>query len=221
MGAELTQNQLRVLGCLIEKQLATPEYYPLTLSALVNACNQKSNRNPVLSLTENDVLDAIQELSQKNLAREKQMPHARVAKYEHKLSDTLTKQYDFSQKELAVLAELMLRGPQTAGELRSRCSRMHNFVSLEEVDETLHILMENKSQAYVKALARQPGRREIRFTHLFAEFEGESLNSDASNFTQSTNYSAQPSELDELRHEVVVLRTEVDELKRLVQTLIN
>ena len=216
---ELTQHQMRVLGCLIEKQLATPEYYPLTLSALVNACNQKSNRNPVLAMTENDALDAIQVLSQHNLAREKQMPHARVAKYEHKLSDTLTKQYDFSQKELAILSELMLRGPQTAGELRSRCSRMYSFVSLDEVDETLQALAEQKNQPYVKALPRQPGRREIRFTQLFGEAGAES--SVASGATPFAIGSTESTDLEELRNEVAELRAEVNELKQLVETLIN
>jgi len=225
MATDLKQNEIRVLGCLIEKQLTTPDYYPLTLSALVTACNQKSNREPVLSLSENDVLDAITGLNQQNLAREKQMPHARVAKYEHKMSDTLTKQYDFSQKELAVLTVLFLRGPQTPGEIRSRTNRMYNFTTLEEVDETLRTLAVEKSEPYVKALSRQPGRREIRYAQLFGEHDlSVDNNTDehipVSSMERSSSESVS-SEVEALRDDVAELRQELAELKQMVDDLLK
>jgi len=216
MSSKLNQTQIRVLGCLIEKQLTTPDYYPLTLSALVTACNQKSNREPVLSLSDNDVLDAIHGLNDLNLAREKQIPHARVAKYEHKLSDTLTKQYDFSKKELAVLTVLFLRGPQTPGEIRSRSNRIYNFTTLEEVEETLRALAEDKNEPYVTSLARQPGRREIRYTQLFGEQNALEDSDAMMAATPSSEPVSNPSEIEEMRVEIADLRRELDELKQML-----
>jgi len=218
MVFELNPHQIRVLGCLVEKQLTTPDYYPLTLSALVTACNQKSNREPVMQLDEQDVLDAITELQKLYLVREKNQAGARVVKYEHKLSDTLTKQFDFSQNELGVLAVLFLRGPQTAGEIRTRTTRMCNFDSLDAVDETLKSLAENTGQAYVQSLARQPGRREIRYIHLFSPVDEEAL---AEVAVQTNTSKASNNELELLRNEVNALREEMDELKSLVNELIE
>ena len=159
MELNLNPTQLRVLGCLIEKQLTTPEYYPLTLSALTNACNQKSNRDPVMSLSESAVLDAIKTLEAQYLAREKQLPGSRVAKYEHKLTGTLTDQFGFKDQEVAVLSILFLRGPQTPGEIRTRTQRSCDFSDITEVDKVLTNLADKNGTQYVKALPRQPGKR--------------------------------------------------------------
>ena len=168
MNIQLDAIEVRVLGSLVEKQLTTPDYYPMTVSALTNACNQKSNREPVMSLTESQVLDALGSLSQKQLAWEKGGAGGRVPRYAHKLSGTLTKTFDFSRRELGVLAVLFLRGPQTPGELRARTTRMCDFSSLTEVEETLKELAERADGPYLVELPREPGRREPRHAHLFS-----------------------------------------------------
>jgi len=218
MKQDLNQSQIRVLGCLIEKQLTTPDYYPLTLSALTNACNQKSNRDPVMSLSESEVLDAIQGLIDLNMAREQQMAGARVLKYAHKLSGTLTKEFDCSQNELGVLSVLFVRGPQTVGEIRTRTSRMCNFESLADTEATLKTLSEKNNGPYVAAMAREPGRREIRYQHLFsADLAHEQTPMQATPQIQNTN----TNELDELRAEVAALRTDLNSLTDIVNQLLK
>ena len=209
MNIDLTQAQIRILGCLIEKQLTTPDYYPLTLSALTNACNQKSNREPVMNLSESNVLDEIQGLIGHNLAREQQISGARVLKYAHKLSDTLTKEYDFSQNELGVLSILFVRGPQTVGEIRTRTNRMCDFSSLSAVESCLQDLIKKDGGPYVAQMAKAPGRREIRYRQLFSASANDSPLA-----TQQATSSL--SELDELRSEVSALRTELEALKNIV-----
>lgn len=167
MNVELDPIEVRVLGSLVEKDLTTPDYYPMTVSALTNACNQKSNRDPVMSLSESQVLDTLESLSHKYLAWEKGGAGGRVPRYAHKLSDTLTKTYDFSKRQLGVLAVLFLRGPQTPGEIRARTTRMCEFHSLSEVEETLADLAEREDGPYLTELPRELGRRERRYAHLF------------------------------------------------------
>lgn len=162
MDVILNGTELRVLGSLIEKELTTPEYYPLSLNALVNACNQKSNRDPVLALEEAEVTRALDSLRFKQFAL-LSGAGGRVAKYRH----ALVEKFRYSPAELALLGELMLRGPQTVGELRSRAERMHPFGDLSEVEAALEELME-RSPAVVAKLPRQPGRKESRYCHLFA-----------------------------------------------------
>ncbi len=169
MKINLDPIELRVLGSLIEKDLTTPDYYPMTVSALTNACNQKSNRDPIMSLSESQVLDALESLSRKNVAWEKGGAGGRVPRYAHKLSGTLTKTFDFSRRQLAVLGVLILRGPQTPGELRARTTRMCEFHSLAEVEETLAELTDREEAPYVVELPREPGRRERRYGHLFGD----------------------------------------------------
>jgi hypothetical protein len=152
-----------VLGSLVEKELTTPEYYPLSLNALVNACNQKSNRDPAMSLDEDSVRDALRSLEKKGLAGPADNMVSRVSKYEHRLGEA----YNFSRHETAVLAELLLRGPQTPGELRSRADRMHKFDDLGIVLTTLRKLME-REPPLVKLLPRQPGTKEARYAHLLS-----------------------------------------------------
>ncbi|MEI6125974.1 MAG: YceH family protein [Pseudomonadota bacterium] len=153
------KKEVRVLGCLLEKEMATPEYYPLSLNALVNACNQKSNRDPVQAYDEDTVIAALDGLKQKQLVL--QSNFGRVAKYE----EMFLKTCNFVNRETSILCELMLRGAQTPGELRIRAERMHAFKSLEEVCEVLSDL---ESMSYVVKLERQPGRKEARYAHLLS-----------------------------------------------------
>jgi uncharacterized protein len=157
---ELSDNEVRVLGALIEKETTTPEYYPLSLNALLNACNQKSNREPVMALDENAVRQALRSLTEQALVRSAG-GDSRVAKYEHRLNEL----YNFHRHEIAVLCVLFLRGPQTPGELRTRAERMYAFEDLDAVHAALNLLM-RREPALVKVLPRQPGTKESRYMHL-------------------------------------------------------
>src|ERR1700676_1907254 len=163
MNIILSDVEARVLGCLIEKELTTPEYYPLSLNALVHACNQKSNRDPFMSLDEDAVKQALRTLNQKELAGPADNLESRVSKYEHRLQEA----FNFTRHEIAILCELLVRGPQTPGELRSRADRMHKFEDLGIVQTTLRRLME-REPSLVKMLARQPGTKEARYAHLLS-----------------------------------------------------
>jgi uncharacterized protein YceH (UPF0502 family) len=158
----LTEIEARVLGCLVEKEITTPEYYPLSLNALVHACNQKSNRDPLMNVDEDSVRHALRALGDQILARSAG-GDGRVPKYEHRLADT----FNFTRPETAVLCELLLRGPQTPGELRSRAERMHPFEDLSVVHSTLKHLME-REPPLVKVLPRQAGNKEARYVHLLS-----------------------------------------------------
>jgi uncharacterized protein len=159
----LSEIETRVLGALVEKELTTPEYYPLSLNALVNACNQKSNRDPVMNLADEAVSEAIRSLDKKGLAGHADNMVSRVSKYEHRLQEA----YNFTRHEIAILAELLLRGPQTPGELRSRADRMHKFDDLGIVQSTLQRLMK-REPPLVTVLLRQPGTKEARYAHLMS-----------------------------------------------------
>ncbi len=163
MDMLLTDVETRVLGSLVEKELTTPEYYPLSLNALVNACNQKSNRDPVMNLDEAAVREALRALDKKGLAGAADNMVSRVTKYEHRLQEA----YNFTRHEIAILSELLLRGPQTPGELRSRADRMHQFDDLGIVQSTLQRLMK-REPPLVKVLPRQPGTKEARYAHLLS-----------------------------------------------------
>src|SRR5579863_1225369 len=163
MEIRLTEIDARVLGALIEKEITTPEYYPLSLNALVNACDQKSNREPVMNLSEEDVTLAMRRLSELELAGAANTTDSRVRKYEHRLQEA----FNFTRPETAVLCVLLLRGAQTPGELRGRTERMHRFSDLEEVQAALHRLIE-RQPPLVKMLPRQPGTKESRYAHLLS-----------------------------------------------------
>jgi len=160
---QLTPTEVRVLGSLIEKQITTPEYYPLTLNSLTAACNQKNNRNPITSLAESEVEDALYTLREKNLAYVFHGSTSRVPKYKHVAPEVL----HVTPPELAALCVLMLSGPQTVGEIRTRGYRLYEFSGLEEVDETLRAL-KTKDEPMVMSLPRQPGQKEARFAHLLS-----------------------------------------------------
>lgn len=163
MDILLTDVEVRVLAALIEKDVTTPDYYPLSLNALVNACNQKNNRDPVMNLDEDAVRQALHGLQEKRLAGPAGGADSRVTKYEHRLQEV----FNFDRREIAVLCVLLLRGPQTPGELRGRTERMHKFGDLDEVQSALQRLAE-REPPLVKVLPRQPGTKEARYVHLFS-----------------------------------------------------
>jgi len=163
MDALMNAIEVRVIGSLIEKQMATPEYYPLTLNALVNACNQLTGREPVVSYDERTVARALEHLREKQLVWQVATAGGRVPKYEHRLSE----KFNLAEQETAVLAVLMLRGPQTVGEIKGRTGRMYEFAELSEVEMTLESLA-TAEPPLVARLPRQPGTKESRYAHLFA-----------------------------------------------------
>ncbi len=167
MKIELTAHEARVLACLIEKQITTPEQYPLSLNAVTNACNQKSNRDPMLNLAEADVQGLIDALSKKHLVIERSGFGSRVPKYQQRFCNTEFSALQFTPQERAILCELMLRGPQTPGELRARAARMAPLDDGSQVDAALEALATREGGPLVQRLARQPGRRDSRYAHLF------------------------------------------------------
>lgn len=212
MDTILNNVEVRVLGCLVEKELTTPEYYPLSLNALTNACNQKSNREPVLTLEEADVVRALDSLRFKQLALQS-AEGGRVPKYRHALVEKLR----FPPAELAVLAELLLRGPQTVGELRTRAERMHAFPDLAAVEGVLEELLA-RTPPLVTRLPRQPGRKESRYAHLFSgepELAVEALS--PSPEPARLRVMAENDRIAKLEGEVAELRLEVSELRRMVR----
>jgi hypothetical protein len=167
MQFTLTAVEARVIGALIEKEITTPDQYPLSLNALTNACNQKTNRDPVLELDERSVQDALDALSRRHLVMERSGFGSRVVKYRHRLCNGDHNPLQFSPQEVAVVCELLLRGPQTPGELRSRAQRLAPFTSLGEIETTLERLATRADGPFVLKLARQPGAREARYAQLF------------------------------------------------------
>lgn len=168
MKIELSLLEARAIGCLIEKQITTPDQYPLSLNALVNACNQKSNRDPVLELDERTVQQTVDDLGRKHLVVERSGFGSRVPKYQHRFCNTEYGTLKFDPQELAIVCELLLRGPQTPGELRSRAARMAPFNDVSDVEAALNKLSAREDGPFVVRLAREPGRREARYAHLFS-----------------------------------------------------
>ncbi len=167
MHIQMTPLEARVLAALIEKEITTPDQYPLSLNALTNACNQKTNRDPVLSLDDRTVQEVLDGLSKRHLVLERSGFGSRVVKYRHRLCNGDHNPLKFSSQELAVMCELMLRGPQTPGELRSRAQRLAAFTDLGDIETTLELLLAREDGPYVVKLPRQPGARESRFCQLF------------------------------------------------------
>jgi uncharacterized protein len=214
MEVTLNDIEVRVLGCLIEKELATPDYYPLSLNSLTNACNQKSNRDPLLNLGETDVVRALDSMRFNQLVVISS-DGGRVPKYRHILGERLR----LSPQELAVLGELLLRGPQTLGELRARAERMSSFADLAAVEAVMEEL-QSRTPPLVLRLPLQPGRKESRYAHLLA---GEPVLKVEERFS-----SAEPARLkvmagnermEKLEEEVALLRTEVEGLRRMLEDL--
>jgi len=207
MDVKLTENEVRVLGALIEKDITTPDYYPLSLNALVNACNQKSNRDPVMQLDEDAVRDALDGLQQQRLAGPARGADSRVTKYEQRMQEV----FNFTRPEIAALCVLLLRGPQTPGELRGRAERLHRFEMLDDVQSALQKLMQ-RDPPLVKVLPRQPGTKESRWVHLLAgDVVVPELPAPASAAVASDHGDAE--RIAQLEEEVAALRRDVGEVK--------
>lgn len=205
MTTILTDIEARVLGSLIEKQVTTPEYYPLTLNALTLACNQKNNRYPVTAYSENQVADAVESLREKNLAYVFYGSTSRVPKYKHVMPEVM----HLNHAEVALMCVLMLRGAQTLGELRGNASRLHEFASLEEVEQTLNALISREPEPLVARLPRQPGQKEGRFAHLLS---GEIDIEAAAAAPPAMSSAAAPRRLS-LEQKFEALAAEVEQLK--------
>jgi len=214
MQLTLTPIEARVLGALIEKEITTPEYYPLSLNALANACNQKSNRDPAMHLEENEVRRALNDLESQSLVRS--VGDSRVTKFEHRLQDA----FNFYRPEIAIICELLLRGPQTPGELRTRASRMHPFEDLESVHSALQRL-KKREPPMVTVLPRQPGRKEARYAHLLGDSSpleaaaaaAPAANSSTNSHVPSSAATPQIDRLAALADEVARLRAQVADLQ--------
>jgi uncharacterized protein len=204
----LNETEARVLGALLEKEITTPDYYPLSLNALVNACNQKSNRDPVMNLEEDSVRAALRALHENSLARSVSAADSRVTKYEHRLQEA----FNFDRREAAIFCELLLRGPQTPGELRSRAERMHHFDELSEVQSALQRLMSRESPL-VKVLARQPGRKESRYLQLLSG-DVEPANSLAVHETSAVTSRENVDKFSRLESELAELSKDIADLKQ-------
>jgi uncharacterized protein YceH (UPF0502 family) len=237
MKIELTALEARLIGCLIEKQITTPDQYPLSLNALANACNQKSNRDPVMDLDEPTVQKTLDSLSKKHFVMEKSGFGSRVPKYQHRFCNTEFGTLKLDPQELAIVCELLVRGPQTPGELRTRASRMAPFAETSEVEAALARLAQRADGPFVVRLAREPNRRDSRWAHLFSgpvadaapahetEYvpahtsEHTSLKSHAESSTVSAPEISFPASrnderLAKVEQEVSALRAELEDLKR-------
>lgn len=216
MILKLTLHETRVIGCLIEKEITTPEQYPLSLNALTNACNQKSNRDPVLNLDEISVQQLIDGLIKKRLVSEQSGYGSRVPKFQHLFCNTNFGTLKFSPQELAIVCELFLRGPQTPGELRSRASRMCRFGDVGEVETALERLAARDDGPFVQRLAREPGKRESRYAHLFSgepsRVDEDSAPAPSPGEAQGAN--AAGGRLEQLERRLAELETEVNQLKQ-------
>lgn len=201
MEHTLTDTEVRVLGALIEKEITTPDYYPMSLNALVAACNQSSNRNPIMHLDESTVADAMESLREKGLAHRVDRGESRVVKYRHVLYEAM----NWGRPVIAVMCVLMLRGAQTVGEIRTRTNRLYDFTSLDEVEITLNSLMVGDSPLMVR-LSRQSGQKEVRYAHLLSGGVG------AAEVEPEPEHE-QGHELDRIGN----LEKEVEELKRQFQ----
>jgi uncharacterized protein YceH (UPF0502 family) len=221
MEMHLDPHEARVIGCLIEKQITTPDQYPLSLNALTNACNQKSNRDPVLALDEATVQQVVDGLSRRHMVMEKSGFGSRVSKYQQRFCNTEFSSLQFTPQELAIVCELLLRGPQTPGELRSRASRMAEFSDVAQVEHALEALAQRAGGALVTRLPREPGRRESRYAHLLSGMAAVKAAAAAA----SAGMAAEPAaaapadrshaeRIDALEEEVCALRAGLDDLRR-------
>lgn len=210
MKYELTATEARVIGCLLEKQVTTPEQYPLSVNGVVTACNQKTNREPVMNLSESDVQDQLDNLVKRHFLRTVSGFGNRVTKYEQRFCNSEFGNLKLSAGEVALITTLLLRGAQTPGELRSRASRMYEFSDMAEVESTLEKLATREDGPYVVRLAREPGKRESRYMHLFCGDVDEAM----------AAADELPAASGDLQARVDALETDVAELKQRLDSLL-
>jgi uncharacterized protein YceH (UPF0502 family) len=230
MLVQLTQNQCRVIGVLLEKEKTTPDQYPLTLNAVTLACNQKSNREPVMQLSESDVQSTLDELREKNLTFEISGSGSRVLKYKHRFCNTEFNSLKFTEQQTAIVCVMLLRGPQTAGELRTRTNRLAEFANVNEVEAVLASLTQHNGEKIVLKLAREPGKRDSRYSHLFSgtpsfsvaneplssvSSAGDSASHDSASQKPSLSISneADKARIDNLETQVKLLNQEINAIK--------
>jgi uncharacterized protein YceH (UPF0502 family) len=213
MNIELSPIQARVIGCLIEKQITTPDQYPLSLNALVNACNQKSNRDPVMAAEETAIQSTLDHLIRKHLVIEKSGFGSRVPKYQHRFCNTEFGPLKFTPQELAIVCELLVRGPQTPGELRTRAARMASFSDVGQVETALESLSSRADGPFVVRLPREPGRRDSRYAHLFSGAVTIPAPTEDSITGPSMPSEPAPSRLERLEKEVQQLKEELNDIK--------
>jgi uncharacterized protein YceH (UPF0502 family) len=212
MRIELTAPEARVIGCLIEKEITTPAQYPLSLSALTNACNQKSSRDPLMHLRDTEVQEIVDGLLKKHLVSDRGGFGSRVTKYQHRFGNVGFGSLEFTAQELGIICVLLLRGPQTAGELRTRSNRLCQFEDVHETEAVIHGLIERSDGPFVARLARDSGRREPRYVHLFGDENTQLAMSgapeDAAIETQQTE-----RRLDQLEELVLEMQENLDDFK--------
>jgi uncharacterized protein len=213
MNIELSPIEARVIGCLIEKQITTPDQYPLSLNALVNACNQKSNRDPVMSADDEAIQTTLDHLIRKHLVIEKSGFGSRVPKYQHRFCNTEFGTLKFTPQELAIVCELLVRGPQTPGELRTRAARMASVSEVGQIEAALESLSSRADGPFVVQLPREPGRRDSRYAHLFSGAVTIPALAEESVARPSVASAPAPSRLDRLEEEVRQLREELKDIK--------
>lgn len=207
---QLSVEQQRVIGCLLEKQTTTPEHYPLSLNALTNACNQKSNRAPVLDLSQQQVQATIAELIDLRLVTEDEGLSGRVSKYDHRFCNTQFSHLQFNAQQRAIICLLLLRGAQTPGELKTRCARLADFNNVDDVEAALAQLIEN---SHVKKLPRESGKRDSRYIHLFAAPSSENDDPVA---TQTMTDELENRELNDLLAEIDELKAQLKQIKEYI-----
>lgn len=223
MNIVFTPNEARVIGCLIEKEITTPDQYPLSLNGLTNACNQKTNREPVLELSESEVQQSVDSLMKKYLVSDKSAGYGgRVTKYKHRFCNTEFGSLKFTKQELGIICVMLLRGPQTPGELRSRTNRLCEFADAGEVEATLRGLMTREDGPFIARLPRAPGARESRYAHLFsgamesaAEPAEPGAEADAAQTSSAAANAGAPTlnqRISALEQAVAELRAKIDEL---------
>jgi uncharacterized protein YceH (UPF0502 family) len=215
MNIELAPLEARVIGCLIEKQITTPDQYPLSLNALVNACNQKSNRDPIMEVDERTVQDTLDQLARKHFVIEKSGFGSRVPKYQHRFCNTEYGTLKLTAQELAIVCELLVRGPQTPGELRTRASRMASFSDVGQVEAALESLRTREDGPFVVRLPREAGRRDSRYAHLFSGAVAvPATSSEPATVADSSAAVETCARLDRLEEQLQRLHAELEDLKR-------
>ncbi|MGF1908495.1 YceH family protein [Vibrio kasasachensis] len=214
MNIELSPIEARVIGCLIEKEVTTPDYYPLTLNSLTSACNQKSNREPVLALDEAEVQDALDSLAARRLVSDESSFNSRASKFQHRFCNTEFGDLKLTEQEKAIVCCLLLRGAQTPGELRTRTNRLADFADVKEVELVLDRMTDHNSGILVVKLPREAGKRESRYQHLF------SGDVDIESFQAATaSVATNVGKVERLEEELVALKEEVKELRALIEQL--
>lgn len=217
MSIELNPVEARVIGCLIEKEVTTPDYYPLTLNSLTSACNQKSNREPVMALSELDVQEAVDSLIGRRLVSDESGFNSRASKFQHRFCNTEFGDLKLTKQEKGIVCCMLLRGAQTPGELRTRTNRLAEFSDVKEVEAILERLAAREEGALVVKLPREAGKRESRYMHLFSgDVDVEAM---AATSVSSVQPAVNSDRVEALEQEVAMLKSEMAELRRIVEQL--